>query len=138
MTKKQKIKICDLSLIGLTVIILTSGVQLEIIARESLSWIGVHIAVGLIYFALAAWHIALHFPKRNWFKALRKQNSPVTRFLAIIAALTILSGIAAVIQWLNHSLAHTSTGGVHGKIGFLFIILAVAHTIKRIQSPVLK
>lgn len=77
-------------------------------------------------------HIYFHFQWKNWIERFRKLKSHVTPILAIFWALTFLTGIAAFILWLVHG-THSHLGGWHGKIGFIFIAIAIGHTIKRIK-----
>lgn len=128
---------CDWILIGLTIITLASSIQLEITHCYLVSWVWSHVIIATIFIVLIGWHLYLHFQRRNWVKMLRIQKSPVTRWLGIFCLLTIISAIIAFLQWVNvHS--HTIAGGLHGKIGFIFIAICIAHTIKRIKIPILK
>jgi hypothetical protein len=42
----------------------------------------------------------------------------------------MLSALAATIHWLVTGV-HSSIGGIHGKIGFLMMIFAIGHVVKR-------
>ncbi|MBO4966041.1 MAG: hypothetical protein J6C81_07240 [Muribaculaceae bacterium] len=68
----------------------------------------------------------------NWFRKFSKIKSPVTRILWWLFLITVLSAIVALVHWLG-TYAHSPVGGVHGKIGFLMIAVAIGHTIKRIK-----
>ena len=130
MTKARKLKICDWSLLVVTLLMLASSVQLEAFL-PAVRWVWVHIALGCAFFALIIWHIYLHFGWKVWFRKFRKQKSPVTRWLALFGLLTVVSAAVVMVHWAV-SFAH-SIGGVHGKIGFVFLILAVGHTVKRLR-----
>lgn len=125
-----KLKICDWSLIPISIVMLASGIQLEALSGEGMLWIYVHICIGVVFTTLCGWHIWLHFKWNNWFERFHKMKSQVTRILWWIALITFLTGIAATIQWFAHSV-HTSLGGIHGKLGFLMILLIIAHALKR-------
>lgn len=131
MTKAKQLKSCDRLLLIITILMLASSIQLEATAGRSVWWVWIHIIVGCCFFANIIWHLYLHFGRKSWIERLRKQKSPVTRLLAIFGLLTIISAIAAFFLWVGPQ-THTSPGGWHGKIGFIFIALAIGHTIKRI------
>lgn len=135
--KQSKMRLCDFMLIGLTIITLASSIQLEVTQCSSVSWVWFHLIIATAFIALIVWHLYLHFQNRNWFKMLSLQKKPVTRWLGIFCILTIISAIIAFLQWLT-VYSHTTIGGIHGKIGFIFIALCIAHTIKRLKSPILK
>ncbi|MGN0220402.1 MAG: hypothetical protein ACI4AX_08990 [Muribaculaceae bacterium] len=44
-----------------------------------------------------------------------------------------MSGIAATVQWLVEN-GHSPIGGVHGKIGFVMVIVAIIHAAKHIRQ----
>lgn len=44
-----------------------------------------------------------------------------------------MSGIAATVQWIVEN-GHSPIGGVHGKIGFLMVIIAIIHAAKHIRQ----
>ena len=135
--KLSKMRLCDWLLIGLTILSLASSIQLEFTHCTSISWVWSHVIIATSFIVLIGWHLYLHFQRRNWVKMLRVQKSPVTRMLGIFCILTIISAIIAFIKWVN-VYSHTIAGGIHGKIGFLFLAICIAHTIKRIKSPILK
>lgn len=131
MKKITKLKICDWSLLVVTVLTLASSIQQEG------WWLGkgfvwAHIILGLAFFMLIGWHLQLHFQWKNWFVKLKQQKSHVTKWLAAFGALTLLTAIAATVQ-VFISWHHTSIGGWHGKLGFIFIALAIGHAVKRIK-----
>lgn len=132
MKKITKLKICNWCLLMLTVAILISGIQLEATHSSGLSPVWIHIAIGVLFMVFIGWHIFLHFGKSNWFSKFHKQKSQVTRILWWIALVTFISGIVAAIHWIG-CFTHAPIGGVHGKIGFLMIILSIGHICKRIK-----
>ena len=115
MKKIIKLKICNWLLLFLTVAILVSGIQLEATHSSGVVSVWLHIAIGLLFMALAAYHIFLHFGYFNWFSKIRKQKSQVTRILWWVALVTLISGVAAMIHWTT-TFTHATIGGVHGKL----------------------
>lgn len=132
MRKITKLRICNWLLATLTLITLASSLQLEALPCRCPFWVWTHIAIASIFMSLIVWHIYLHFGWKSWFSRFRTQKSPVTRWLAIFGTLTLLSAAIALTHWFT-DYSHSSIGGVHGKIGFIFIILTIGHTIKRIK-----
>lgn len=137
MNKLSKMRICDLTLIGLTVVTLASSIQLEITHCGSAGWVWVHVIAATAFISLIGWHLYLHFQKRNWVTMICAQKSPVTRWLAMFCILTVIFAIIALIHWEGTD-SHSTIGGVHGKIGLGFIAFCIGHMIKRIKSPVLR
>lgn len=127
-----KLKICDWSLLGLTAATLLSGIQLEILSGSSSGWIWIHIVECLLFIGFCAWHIQLHFKTSNWFVRFKNLKNHVTRILWWVSLLTFVTGIAASSDWIVSGV-HGPVGAVHGKIGFLMIILVVGHAIKRVK-----
>ncbi|MDE5880892.1 MAG: hypothetical protein K2H60_04115 [Muribaculaceae bacterium] len=136
MNKIAKMRFCDWALIVLTIVTLVSSIQLEATGSNSIMWVWLHILIATLFITLIGWHLFLHFKWRNWFNNLWRQKSPVTRWLGIFYFLTALSALVALCHWLV-TYTHSTIGGIHGKIGFIFIALAIGHTVKRIKSPIL-
>ena len=132
MTKKAKIKICNLSLLVLGVLVLVSGIQLEATSGRLLWNVWLHILVGILFFIGIVWHIVLHFGWKQWTTRFRKLKSPVTHVLAIAAAVALASAVPATLHWMGDHL-HSPVGAVHGKIGFLMLAVAIGHTVKRFR-----
>ena len=132
MKKITKLKICNWSLLALTIAILISGIQLEATHSIGLTSVWIHILIGVLFMGMVAYHVYLHFGKSNWFLKFRKQKSQVTRILWWVALVTLVTGVAAMIHWAT-TFTHSSIGGVHGKLGFLMIILSIGHITKRIK-----
>ena len=132
MKKITKLKVCNWSLLALTIAILISGIHLEATHSNGLTSVWIHILTGVLFMGMATYHVYLHFGRSNWFSKFRKQKNPVTRILWWIALVTLVSGVAAMIHW-STTFTHSSIGGVHGKLGFLMIILSIGHITKRIK-----
>lgn len=130
MNNPKKLKICNLSLLALTVIVLVSGIQLEVLGGSGCAWVWFHVAVCIAFMALCFLHIFLHFRKSNWFSRIASQKSALTKWLWWTAMLTLITGIAATVRWAVTA-AHGPVGAIHGKIGFLMIILAAVHAWQR-------
>lgn len=128
MKQITKLKICDWTLLPLSVIILSSGIQLEILSGQQSLWIWIHILISSLFLILCSWHIWLHFKKSNWFGRFRKSKSQVTRILWWISIFTFLTGIITTIHWVTNG-EHSPIGAIHGKIGFLMTIFVAAHAI---------
>ncbi len=130
MTKKEKLKFCNAFLLFMTIIMLATSIFLEATGSRSITCVCVHIAVGSLFAGNVAWHLYLHYEWKSWFGRLRKQKSTITRWLALSGLLTFTSGIITTLHWIATQ-QHSPFGGVHGKIGFAFLLLAIAHTAKR-------
>lgn len=115
-----------------TAFILASGIQLEATGSSSVDWVWIHIVVGTFFMALGFLHIYIHFGASNWFSRFHKLKSPVTRILWWITLLTLVTAVIATGHWLG-SFTHSSIGAVHGKLGFMMIILCLCHIVKRIR-----
>ena len=132
MTKAKKLKICDWLLLVATAVMLASGIQLEATGSSAVIWVWLHILIGCLFFANIIWHLYLHFGWISWLQKFRKQKSPATRWLAFFALLTIISALIAIFHWVG-SYIHSPIGGLHSKIGLIFIAIAIGHTVKRIK-----
>ena len=132
MKKLKKLKICNWSLILLTLAILISGIYMEATDSSGLSAVWIHISLGTLFFIFAAYHIYLHFGKSNWFTKFHKLKNQFTRVLWWVSLAALVSGIIAYIHWII-AFSHSPIGGVHGKIGFLMVALLAGHIYKRIK-----
>ncbi len=132
MTKADKLRLCDTLLAVSAVAILLSGIQLEVTGGRTALWVWLHAGIGTLFFANIAWHLYLHFGWNSWVQRLRKQKSRVTHGLAILALLAFISTVVALFHYVGTRL-HSVPGAVHGKIGFLFLLIAIGHTVKRIK-----
>ncbi|MDE6717113.1 MAG: hypothetical protein K2J70_02880 [Muribaculaceae bacterium] len=132
MIKKSKLKLCNWLLLLFTAAILASGIQLEASNSSGIISVGIHVALGVIFEAFVLWHIWLHFGSRNWFVAFSRLKKPVTRILWWLFILTVVSALIALFHW-GGTLSHSPIGGIHGKIGFIMILVAIGHICKRIR-----
>lgn len=132
MKKSAGLKLCNWVLLVASAAILISGAQLEIIHCKDEFSVWLHVFIGLLFMALVGGHIYLHFGKSNWFVKFSYLKSGATRVLWWTAILTLISGVAcAARQFATNT--HTPLGGIHGKLGFLMLILSIFHITRRIK-----
>ena len=206
----KHLKICDWTLLVLTLLILASSLQLEITAGATPLWVWLHMFLGTLFLLLILRHLYLHFRWTNWWTRLvasrpapsipsssspdsrpapevpissspeapsspspdsrpakasscfnvsvpvqwseRKRaaspQSPASpqppaspqsatprnsrrplRWLTLTGILLLLSAVAAAAHWLADPV-HSGIGALHGKIGFLFLILLIPHILR--------
>jgi hypothetical protein len=130
MKKSKKLKLTNWSLLATMALTLVVSIVLEATHCRSAVLVWVHVVVATLAVLLAFYHIELHFGLSGWIKKFSKQKSVVTRILWWLFALLTLSGIAALCHWLATG-EHGVVGGVHGKIGFVMVAVALGHAIKR-------
>ena len=132
--KINKLRLCNASLMIVAIFMLISSIQMEALAGDSLLGISfktltfIHAGIGMLMFALVAWHLYLHFGDLGWITKLQK-SPRLTKALAIFGALTLSSGIF-ILAYMLINFEHNAFGGIHGKIGFVFIALCVIHIYK--------
>ena len=128
----MRLKRCNRWL-GLTLLLtLASGIQLEATSGRYLWSVWVHIILGIVLTALSLRHIYLHYKKGNWFSRFAKNRNIVTRVLWWTFLLTVVTGFAATVGWLD-GFNHSTLGGVHGKIGFLMVVSGVVHAVRHLR-----
>lgn len=132
MKKIVKLKICNWSLLPLSIAIMISGIQLEATQSSDTTSVWIHIAVGILFSAMVLYHIFLHLSNSDWFSKFNRQKSRLTRILWPVSLITFISGIVAGIHWLG-TFTHAAIGGIHGKFGFIMLILSTAHICTRIK-----
>lgn len=127
LTKKHRLRICDAALLAVTVLSLASSIQLEATGSSGTSWVWIHITVCTAFIALICRHIYLHF-KWNWRRLFTSKKGTI-KALSVLGLLVVLSAGIAAAHWIATG-THSGIGGLHGKIGFLFLIIATAHIIR--------
>ncbi|MDE6577787.1 MAG: hypothetical protein K2J82_02320 [Muribaculaceae bacterium] len=132
MNKKEKLKILNVGLLPMTLAILASGIQLELTESSGTGSVWTHIGIGIVFMTMVVYHIYMHFGNSNWFARFSKLKSQFTRILWWVSLITLFSGVIAMIHWFV-SQEHSPIGGIHGKIGFLMILMAIFHIGKRIK-----
>lgn len=131
MERPVKLRICDSWLLVLTALMLASGIQLEATSGAVAAWVWAHVAGGIILALCIWWHVKLHKQAMLGTPKVPHRRKPAgLRWLAVAWALTLITGIVATAHWVPEQM-HSTIGGVHGKIGFLAIILAVPHVAKK-------
>lgn len=135
MKKINRFKLCNWSLLILTVIALISGILLECLHGAPLCGIEcsvfttIHIIVCIAFMVLVWWHLWLHWSKvGEWLHRIKSHHSPGFKLTALFFFLTFLTGLVCIPLWIK--CGHIGIGGVHGKLGFIAIILLLPH-IKR-------
>lgn len=129
-------RICNKGLLWLSLPMVATSIALECAGGGSCGplpflWLVVaHVAVSVLMMLMVTAHVYLHFGWQSWITKWRRLKSRPCRWLAVVALLTLVSGMAATALWCAAP-AHTTFGGVHGKIGYIFILLAAGHTLKR-------
>lgn len=129
MNTASRLKLCSRSLGCVLVIMLISGIQLEATSGQYAWSVWLHIVLGILLTILSAYHIFLHYRKSNWFARFAKNRNTVTRVLWWAFLLTAVSGLAATIIWLDGN-RHSHLGAIHGKIGFLMVLIATIHVVR--------
>lgn len=124
----MNLRTCDTLLLVAGAFTLASGIQLEAAPDGPSAWVWLHMALGAAMTVLVCIHLALRYRRRNWLAAIWRQPRALTRWLSATALLALLSGIAATAEWIAHG-CHTGLGGFHGKVAFLFMALAIWHTV---------
>ena len=130
MTKVKQLEICNYSLVLSGIVVLASSMQLEATGSVGIIPVRIHIIAAFMFCGLVFYHIYLHFNRSNWFGSFSKMKCKATKVLWWLFNLTVVSGLIALTEWLIHS-CHTPIGGIHGKIGFVMLFIALGHTLKR-------
>ena len=118
---------CDRTLGIVLIVMLASGIQLEVTSGRYARSVWAHITLGIVLTALSVWHIYLHYRWSDWFARFRKNRHQSTRILWLFL-LTAVTGVVATVVWLIDG-SHSHIGAIHGKIGFLMVIVGVIHAV---------
>lgn len=131
----NKLKICNISLLAITPAVLATSIILEashgaaLLGMSFNVWVILHLIAVLAMTGLVCWHMRMNWGKiSGWAKKFTGKASGASKALAILIELTVLTGFFAIPQWLIYG--HSTVGGIHGKIGFLFILVCLIHTIR--------
>ena len=130
MKKIIKLTLCNWNLLIASGAVLISGIQLELIHCSSRLSVWLHIIIGLLFMGLVGAHIFLHFGKSDWFAKFNHIKSRTTRIMWWTTIITLITGLATSVRWIVTN-AHSPLGGIHGKLGFLMIILSIFHIVNR-------
>lgn len=128
MTPAERLRVCDKTLGIVLIVMLASGIQLEATSGQYARSVWAHITLGIVLTALSVWHIYLHYRRSDWFARFRKNRHLSTRILWWVFLLTAVTGIIATAVWLAAH-EHSHIGAIHGKIGFLMVIVGVIHAV---------
>lgn len=126
MTAAERLKACDKTLGIVLIVMLASGIQLEATSGRYAWSVWAHIALGIVLTVLSVWHVCLHYRWSDWFARFAKNKNTVTRILWWVFLLTAVTGVVATVVWLA-SHEHSHIGAIHGKIGFLMVIVGIIH-----------
>lgn len=125
--KKGHLNLCNWSLLPLTIIMLASAIQLEATDGKGDAWVWLHIVTGIALTAVALWHLTLHYSSR-WEQLFSRKTGSKIKWMTIFLTLTAVTGIIATAQWHPVCL-HTHLGAIHGKLGLIFLFLAITHAL---------
>lgn len=136
MTKLKQLKIANTILLILLPLILFSSIQMEISSGDSFAGISfqwiviIHVVINIIAILCTLWHLYLHFEWKNWISKIKKLKSVNAKTIIIVTCVVFISGMISLFHLLP-SWQHGTIGGIHGKFGFLFILLGIYHIIQR-------
>lgn len=126
MNKRTKLTVCNWALLALTIPTVISSIWIEATEAAAPAWVWIHIIAATLFIVFLCMHIYLHFNKKQ--RTVGKHHGFV-KWMAAIAMLVLISACIATIHWIATD-AHSSIGGIHGKIGFCFLIPAIIHIIR--------
>ena len=136
MNKKKKLKICDICLLVAMVLVLASSIQMEACGGRGMGdWdfpmlMYLHCILGTWMFVMVIIHLYLHFGKTGWHEKIKRLKSQPTKILCRLFALMLFLSVVAFVVTMARPV-HGLVGAIHGKVGFLFILFCIAHTVKR-------
>lgn len=133
--KKSRLNVINLSLIVLLAVTTASSVILEctggkdLPALHSCALVLLHIAVTLALMILSYLHIKAHFGQTSQWRERFRKTKRQNKWLLWITAITLLTGIAAIFTYF--AFGHTPFGAIHGKIGFIALLIMLLHLLHR-------
>lgn len=126
MKKIEKLRICNWTLLFLSFLMLVSSVELELNPAGNRGWVWLHIGLGCVLTGFIFWHVGLHKNARKKGTLPKHRHEHNLRGLGLLFLFTLISGIIAIFAWIGDYI-HTTAGGIHGKIGFIFLIFLLFH-----------
>lgn len=123
MKKKTQLRLCGYLLLALLLMAAASSIQLEATGGNPV-WVWLHVVVCSIFISVIIWHVCLHL---RW--KVMTDKPGWLRWILSVGLLMSISAIAATAHWLAMP-HHSVIGAIHGKIGFIFLILALVHAIR--------
>ena len=136
MTKANKLKICNITLLLVALPMLVSSIQMEVCGGKPLTnfgfaeYMAIHAILGSVMIVLLITHLYLHFGWQNWLQKIKKLKSKPTKLLCALFLLMFVSGVASLLHNFA-SMEHSVVGAIHGKIGLVFLAICIGHIIKR-------
>lgn len=131
MKKVTKLKLCNWSLVIALAAVLLSEIQFEVAHSSGYLSVWIHVLIGLLFMTLVCIHLYLHFGKSNWCTKFRNLKSRATLILWWMTIITLITGIATAVRWIVIN-THSPLGGIHGKLGFLMLIISIFHIRNRL------
>lgn len=128
---KRYLRIVNFLAVVAFVLILLSGLQMEISGGADFYGISFanymiwHCIIGIVFCGLVGFHLYLN---RKAFQISKKKGA--MKWLMNIFIVSALTGVIVIFVVLRHNMQHSSLGGLHGKIGFLFLIFTFVHIIR--------
>lgn len=133
MKKITKLIVCDWLLLVFTIAMLVSGLQLEVNPYRDQIWVWLHIIIGIFFVGFILWHLSLHHnPMQRAVRRKKHHHGGKLPVPAIFFLLTLLSSVIVTFHWIG-TYTHSTIGGIHGKIGFLFMVVIAFHVRKNIR-----
>lgn len=127
MKKIEKLRICNWTLLSLSLLMLVSSVELELNPVGEKAWVWLHLIFGCFFTGFILWHVKLHRkPVVDSGQMKRHYHGKNLRWLGLLFFLTLITSVIATFCWIG-SYIHTTIGGIHGKIGFIFLIFLLFH-----------
>lgn len=132
--KRKQLTICNYGLLYAAPLSIGSGIALEVahgqalcgLPNSILTW--VHLLFAAVLTALVIWHLYLNWKGvKTWGKRFRQHHSGVFKVMAVMMAVTTVTGIVATVLWLVDG--HGGIGGIHGKLGYVSALFMALHLI---------
>ncbi len=133
MNTAQQLRLCNRWLGCTLLLVQATGIQLEATSGRYVWSVWFHIITGILLAILSVYHIFLHYRTGNWFSRFARNRNASTRILWWLFLLAAASGIAATVIWADGYM-HSHLGAVHGKIGFLMVVMAIIHIAGHIRK----
>lgn len=127
----------NLLLIVVAVLTLASAILITVLHGANFhlpnrTWIAIHATLGLAMGALVFSHLKFNWSNiLLWFARFKMCRNKVTKALFILSFFAFVSGIVAIFTFFTGG--HGPVGGIHGKIGLVFLLICIGHFIKRIK-----
>lgn len=132
----KRIFIIDWALIILFALSAYSGFELHIAGHIGLheiwhNWTVFHVITSVLFFCTITCHISTHW---SWYKAIVQNGIGTKSKLTIILSIVFLFLTATGFALFAVKGANSSLGLWHYRIGIIMVIIAIAHTLKRLPA----